>query len=270
MKWIVRLLNLIPYVHAHTFDDAAEDRAHARKHGRPYRGHWFHRRAWLRLGQRCIGLEVCTRSSIGFSFEVDPSEWEVQFHGSIGILSAWLTFTGFLPRFMYPAGYSPKAISLSIHDRTIWFSLWAPTMEFKRGDRNWSFNPGRFIFGRWIHSEVPIETVEASIAFPERTYALTIKRYRSEWRRSRFPFWPFKRELIRATIEPDIPVPVPGKGENSWDCGDDAISSSTAPVETVGEAIGSFYESIRRPREKYGSGMSMYANRKAVNGGADK
>lgn len=49
------------------------------------------------------------------------------------------------------------------------------------------------------------------------------------------------------------PVPVPGKGENDWDCGDDAIHGSTFAATTIPEAIGKMVGSAMRTRERYAS-----------------
>lgn len=50
------------------------------------------------------------------------------------------------------------------------------------------------------------------------------------------------------------PIPVPGKGENSWDCDDDAIHSSHGPHSTVHQAVAALVASVYRDRTRYGSG----------------
>ena len=46
-------------------------------------------------------------------------------------------------------------------------------------------------------------------------------------------------------------IPVPGKGENSWDCGEDATFSLSCPSTTISEAIGEMVKSCMRTRERY-------------------
>ena len=44
------------------------------------------------------------------------------------------------------------------------------------------------------------------------------------------------------------PIPVPGKGENSWDCDDDAIHSSHGPHSTVHQAVAAARRRLGVPR----------------------
>jgi hypothetical protein len=49
-------------------------------------------------------------------------------------------------------------------------------------------------------------------------------------------------------------IPKPGKGENSWDCGPDAIFGQSGPGSSVTEAIAKIVQGVLRDRERYGSG----------------
>lgn len=53
-------------------------------------------------------------------------------------------------------------------------------------------------------------------------------------------------------IEPDKPVPVPGKGESDYDCGDDAIYSISTGGQSVESAVAKMVESALRDRRRYG------------------
>jgi hypothetical protein len=48
------------------------------------------------------------------------------------------------------------------------------------------------------------------------------------------------------------PVPFPGKGENSWDCGEDASYGFGCAAETLEEGIGKFVASKLRDRGRNG------------------
>jgi hypothetical protein len=62
---------------------------------------------------------------------------------------------------------------------------------------------------------------------PEGKYPAHVKRERRTWKRPRW-FTPLVREYWDVDVESGIRVP--GKGENSWDCDDDAIFASSFSV----------------------------------------
>jgi hypothetical protein len=84
--------------------------------------------------------------------------------------------------------------------------------------RHGNFNPVDFLFGRQKYSEDVLETVPVSLAMPEKTYTGTVKLLRSKWKRPR-AWW--TQTILYAHIDVPGGVPFPGKGENSWDCGED-------------------------------------------------
>lgn len=90
---------------------------------------------------------------------------------------------------------------------------------------------------------------EMFIAMPEKTHMCTVKLHRDKWKR---PRWPFAKRINRATIEIPNGIPIPGKGENSWDCGEDRVYSSTMPAGGMLEAIAKLHKSIADRRVKYG------------------
>jgi hypothetical protein len=48
------------------------------------------------------------------------------------------------------------------------------------------------------------------------------------------------------------PVPFPGKGENSWDCGEDATHGYYGPAASIEDAVGNLVTSTLKRRRKYG------------------
>ena len=58
--------------------------------------------------------------------------------------------------------------------------------------------------------------------------------------------------MLRTEIEPNTSVPIPGKGENSWDLDDDAIHSGIYPTGIAQEAASSLAKSAMRTRKRYG------------------
>lgn len=91
---------------------------------------------------------------------------------------------------------------------------------------------------------IVIDMPEGEYQATIREVAITHKRPRSP-RAQRFQRWDI-----------DIPqgLPVPGKGENSWDCGEDAIYGSSFPQDglNVAEAIAYIQADALRTRARYG------------------
>lgn len=100
---------------------------------------------------------------------------------------------------------------------------------------------------------------------PEKAYKAIATRSRIVTRGT--PNWPFGRPtLYRVNLEfspPFEPVPVPGKGENSWDCGENATYGMSCAADTIEEAIGKFVSSTLRTRTRYG-GQNWTPKQKAA------
>ncbi len=102
--------------------------------------------------------------------------------------------------------------------------------------------------GKAHHDETLIEKVETVIPMPEKNYAATVEIVEARWHR---PRW-FAKKMLRFHVEIPGGIPFPGKGENSWDCGEDATYGLTARGSTVPEAVGKVVQSVLRNRERYG------------------
>lgn len=167
---------------------------------------------------------------------------------------------------VFPGSYrlmknGSREIELRYNDRALWWNLWRDPMgEWSRRVPRWrhgSFHFDDFFLGRAEHSERDIRTETVPIPLPEGTIRATVRLYESTWKRKR---WPFPKRLRRAEITPEKPAPVPGKGENSWDCGPDAIYGMTTTASSSAEAVGHFVESVLRTRRKRGAAWD-YAER---------
>src|SRR5690606_25314615 len=82
--------------------------------------------------------------------------------------------------------------------------------------------------------------------------------YISTWKR---PRWPFATRIRRVQIDmdKDEQIPVMGKGENSWDCGEDATYGITVAADTIEAGVAKLVESILRSRRRYGTPPSVEA-----------
>lgn len=107
-----------------------------------------------------------------------------------------------------------------------------------------------WIFGRSKHEVRIVAETPVRFQMDGREVEATV---RVEARENRRPRWPWAyRKSIGSWIEVPKPPQFAGKGENSWDCGDDGIygmgSRETSPAAVVGDYIKAVLES----RERYG------------------
>jgi len=111
----------------------------------------------------------------------------------------------------------------------------------------------RMLFGRMNYTRRELRTSRVEIPMPEANYLATVRFEEQIWKRSRLPWNSIRR--VGCEIKPDVPVPFPGKGENSWDCGEDATHSMSCSATTEHEAVSHFVESILRSRYRHGGNM---------------
>lgn len=184
----------------------------------------------LRVGIPFIGL---------FYFLLDRAEWVKRLPG---IGKGWQD--------------GNREIGFSWYDGYLSISLWCRDgHDWSRGDRWWHrkqpilFNPANFFLGRAQYSDETLAEGITTIPMPEGEYPAKYRLFRSRWKR---PRWPWAKTLLRANIEVERGIAIPGKGENDWDMDDDAIFSLTCPATTVTEAIQAYQASVARRRRKYG------------------
>jgi hypothetical protein len=153
-----------------------------------------------------------------------------------------------------------REIRLAIHGGAIWASLWANPNEWNRSDpwyrQSHSFHFVDFMLGRHKHTEETIETRDVLIPMPEGSYPATVRMVRAKWKRSRW----FGVNRTCADVKIEKGIPVEGKGENSWDCGEDATYGLWMPnVTSVEDAIGKVVASCLKDRKKYGTPSRLVA-----------
>jgi hypothetical protein len=146
----------------------------------------------------------------------------------------------------------PRVTGIRIHSGSIWFEIWNQDAGWDSRQPKWmsfNFNVVDFLFGRTKYASKEIQSTEAEIVLNDGRHPLKVTLTEDSWKRPRLP----KAKIVRrAKIESVKGVPVPGKGENSWDCDDDAIFGSTFPSESLEDALSKFRESVLKTRERYG------------------
>lgn len=145
-----------------------------------------------------------------------------------------------------------------------------------------------------IHEKEAVQDpVMAHVVLPEGRYPVLVELHRHVWRYTLGPWfgprsarWQDRRKangkgrfLVRRLVVPalrrvnyvaswEVPsgsggLPVPGKGENSWDCGPDGLYASGCDVrapdgphdkEWVGQAVASATAAVIKTRSRYGRG----------------
>lgn len=143
-----------------------------------------------------------------------------------------------------------RCVGFRIFDGRIWLDLWADPNDSSHNKRWQKFNwgPKSFFLGRTKYTTHQKTVHERMIVMPEGRYPATITTYIAQWKR---PRWPFPQQIHRAEIEIAGGIPIPGKGENSYDCEDDAIFSMTTPASSPQEAEIILFNSVMRARIRH-------------------
>lgn len=168
---------------------------------------------------------------------------------------------------------------------TIRVDIWKSDSAWSRDSRKdwpWKTYGWDFSFG-WVdaligatnYEQEPGTWHDATLTMDGREIPMRVHLYRCRWRRSRW----YSRALAhawgrwvhRACIsvaghdhhDPDReqwsdikPPRFAGKGENAWDCGDDATYAMTVPVRsapyTVADLVDAYRADVEQSRQKYG------------------
>lgn len=235
--------------------------------GRERHGFW-HGRAWLHLGERMHrvihGEWLHGKLGAALSIRFDRSEREVMLHIAAPGFSYHVGFQGapaklfdLLPMKLGHDAYGgwEREIAIKIFDVKLWWSFWADPMCWSASDPWWmhaTFDPIAFLFGKTAYASKVIEERAVKIPMPEKTYDATAKLEVATWVRPRWPWRPLSEMRTRVSI--DIPggIGVPGKGENDYDCGPDAIFGITATARTIEEGVGKVVADALETRRKRG------------------
>ncbi len=190
---------------------------------------------------------------IGNDFEED-----VALHVGVGLASLWLSVEGVFPRCWH--GRKDKDghyigdidTSLRFFDGGVWWNLWRDDSGWSRDVPRWrhgAWHPLDTFLGHLVYSSDTLSEQRIGIPLPEGVQPATVTFTRATWKR---PRWPRALVITRANVTPDKPLPIPGKGENSWDMDDDAIWETTFPCDNVERAIGHVVEDVLRTRRRHG------------------
>ena len=230
---------------------------HASKEKRGIRFWWhFNKRA-------CLAVEFYWWSfRFGFSVGPDDEGWNLSLR--IPPFALYVSLEGmglWQPRRKVIATWDgdrevwlpdTREFSLTIHDWSIRLEIWGRWGEWRRADPWWirgiHFDLRDLVLGRQSCETEEIDSgINCYIPMPEGLYPAIAKVERRTWKRSRW----FSR--TRTSVWLDIPKGIPhaGKGENSWDCGDDGLYGIGG--DTLENAIQRARESVLESRRRYGN-----------------
>lgn len=181
--------------------------------------------------------------------------------------SIWLSFERVFPARWFdrrnPDGtpdYDSRLISINADRRHLEWNLWTRHHGGNRDIPRWR-RPyivyDRLVYGRDNTETIVLDTGTCSIPLPEgpQPAIYTVTRYVHHRTR---PLGRLRDRLAgprihhHTEVRPGRPSPVPGKGENTWDCGDDAIWSTSVPGRSIDNAIAAHTAAVLRDRRLHG------------------
>lgn len=221
----------------------------------------WHGRFWLRTYKRPLvhfSWNLWTHFC-GISVQADGEDAGTQFHISLPPVAFWLT----LPIGTKSWGYSSRVLfDIKVHDWAIWWQFGGSKHSWSSRTPKWkdgNFNFQDFFLGKTSYECKVIKTHEVFIPMPEGKYEATVSMEEASWKR---PRW-FTKTQRSAKVDIPIGIPHQGKGENSWDCGEDRLFGVSVAADTLEEAIAKTVQNALRSRRRYdGDVMAEYPDPK--------
>jgi len=243
----------------------------------------FNKRKWWPIGNNhSISIEVAGwKSTPHIIFLIEPDERKVRFSLALGF-AVYISLNGWIPRSWFPTMSYTKGgdrypeereISLKIHGGHFWWNFWVSD-DWSSWTKNKTWRKGNFDFMGMLKGKHKYERREADrrqflLPFLEGLYNVEVIKFD---RTDSYTHWPTRRMVsweVRAGYYEgppneanwkDKPIPVEGKGENSWDCDEDATWSISFPgppykkdLNTPYLAALYFWHSMMKSREQRGS-----------------
>ncbi len=230
---------------------------------------WSHGRIWLRRAgdwydKRCGTLQIewtvpCGHCGWSLTLGRGDSGRHIGLTFAVPfLLTLHATLENVLP--MYPFGTDfdrghDREIGCYFHNGAFWYHLWVGTMASWSRDYPWCrwWRQGSFhsanLLGKQRHTlETLKQDIPLQIPMPEGVYHAVAKLERRTWKR---PLW-FAKTRMEVNVTVPKGIPFQGKGENSWDCGDDGLFGYGVEGTSLEHAIAHGVESVLTSRRRYG------------------
>ena len=248
-----------------------EDSNYIRRLGLGEKDFPVHGRCWLnwtKPNRRHNSLEFCwdlLSDSFGIGIDTNTCERHLSGRAQIPPFSFFLTLESDTAHKIAnwisehnksPHGsmYGPthfEVLGFRIHDNAFWFDLWHDGDGWSSRDAKWKrlhINIPDKLLGRQKYTSELVSEHDVVIPMPEGKYPAHVKLTKDSWKR---PRWPFPMVLRRYDVKMVIPIPHEGKGENSWDCGEDALFGQGGVGECLEDAISGVVNSVLNSRRRY-------------------
>lgn len=222
-------------------------------------------RAWWHLGRRdherkVVAVEFYWASwRFGVSLGTDDEGWNLSVR--VPPLALYLSLDGIFwqpMRTLIATWDNNRPFTLPdervcdfyISDWRVQITPWGRRNEWTRADPWWvrgvSCDLRNLVLGRVKYTTEELALVPCSIPMPEGTYQAVAKIERQSWKR---PRW-FRHTRTSAWLDIPKGIPHAGKGENSYDCGDDGLFGIGG--DTIDAAILRAQQSVTKSRQRYG------------------
>ncbi len=157
------------------------------------------------------------------------------------------------------ADWSGRNFGIGVHDWALWWDVGSDDYGWTCTRPRWKDGSWRpFGFLRRQGEPEILEEREVLIPLPERSYRATARLERTHWGFDKLPrFFDREDRHVDLKMADGEQIPVPGKGENSWDCGEDATFGMYGPARTIEDAIGKLVASVLRTRHRRGGSRWM-------------
>lgn len=156
----------------------------------------------------------------------------------------------------------------SIHHGSIWWSIGHTSDAWSSSTPRWrhgSWNLADALLGKTKMSREVVAEREVDVPMPEGSYRWKVSLVEATETRPRWP-WPSTWYLVEAKALEGQSIPCPGKGENAYDCDDDALSAVSGEGRTIADAVTKVVGAALRNRLRYGGSLTFQPKSRAKTG----
>lgn len=193
---------------------------------------------------------------MGISYTVDAGEGEHILYIGIKYLFNWYFCIPMSRQRCKRLEYGRKEWDIRLHSWAIWVD-WANDSDSWTCDQAWWLS-WRIDFSKLLgdakYSKEAVHSKYAELCLPDGKHQVRMTKYRHTCKRSRWLTKHWYRIDVEVTDAKGIPCP--GKGENSWDCGDNNIQSISIATSSFEKALGAATEDVLFTWQRHGGSYS--------------
>lgn len=148
--------------------------------------------------------------------------------------------------------------AVSFHHGSVWWSIGHTPDAWSSTTPRWrhgSWNLVDALLGKTKRTREVLGEHEVDVPMTEGTYRWKVALFKDTTSRPRWPF-PSSWRGIEAEALEGQQIPFPGKGENSWDCGPDALFAISAEGRTLADGVTKVVSAVLNNRLRYGGSLT--------------